>query len=175
MRNIIIGLVAIVAFAATGNSAFAYELPASVSTKTSITQGVGEVDFSRPSTLEGTFTVDTTSGEEAWITAGDVANGEEGYGFYINADLLYAVTSTGYITWRMPIAFIRAEHTVTVKSSYTPGDGVRFDTSAKEQYSRGIMQGYLPGFGERLFGALNVRVTPAHPVTVTVGSWKYTE
>ena len=176
MQKFIIGLIAVVAIAAP-SAAFAYELPGPVSSS-SIALGAGEVDFSRPSVVEGTISVDRFHGK-AWITAGDVAHAAAGYGFYIYDDMLYGISNTGGsqgVSWNLPLGFVRPGQPIIVRAAYTPGDGIRFDTewvaSDWAQYSRGIIQGTLPSASIRGLGALfGLSVN----TELTVGSWKYSE
>lgn len=175
MQKLIIGLIAVVAIAAPGSAALAYELPQSVSTESSFALGAGEVDFSRASVVEGTVTVDRVNGD-AWITAGDVAHEATGYGFYIHDDMLYGVSNTGGLNWNLPLGFVRPGQPITVRAAYTPNDGIRFDTQWQAadwgQYSRGIIQGLLPNYAIRGLGAL---FGTAVKIELTVGSWKYSE
>lgn len=163
-----------VAFLSYGGAAFAYELPSSVSTQSSVSLGAGEVDLSRPAVVEGTITVDSIRGSAAWVTAGDVSNGATGFGFCVVDNMLYLVSNTGSFPFRMPVAFVRVGDTVKVRAAYTPGEAIRFDTWATEQYSRGILQNFLPSV-LRGIGALNVQVGGHTPATVTVGSWHYSQ
>lgn len=175
MHKLIIGLIAVVAIAAPGSAALAYELPGPVSVDSSspVALGAGEVDFSRASVVEGTVTMDRFGGR-AWITAGDVAHEAAGYGFYIYDDMLYGVSNTGNISWNLPLGFIRPGQPITVRAAYTPNDGIRFDTQWQAadwgQYSKGIIQGMLPYSSVRGLGALFGLATNA---TATVGSWSY--
>lgn len=178
MQKLIIGLIAVVAIAAPGSAALAYELPSPVSTDASVALGSGEVDFSKPSVVEGTVTVDSVNGR-AWITAGDVAHEADGYGFYINDDKLYGVSNSGGslgVRWNLMLGFIRPGQPVTVRASYTPGEGIRFDTkwvaSDWSQYSRGIIQGVFPNSAIYGMGAL---FGTAGNLQLSVGSWKYTQ
>lgn len=172
MKKILFSFVIAAVFLGSGSVAMAYELPSSVSTKGSVSLGSGEVDLSKGSVLSGTITVDNVSGEIVWITAGDVAHGSTGYGFVIAENLIYVVSNTGSMTFRMPLAFVRTGQTVTVSAVYTPGDGIRTSTSATGQYSIGIVQGFLPDRHIRGLGAFNAFVEKGD-VNLVVGSWAY--
>ena len=177
MKKSLIALATAVSFFGMSAAALAYELPSPVTvtaapgTVGDYAAGEGEVDFWRPSVVEGTITTDTDRNVQAWITAGDVANGESGYGFVLINNMLYAVTKDSF-EFRMPIAFVKPGNTVTVRAAYTPNDGIRIDTSAIEQYSRGILLDFLPNAWVRAAKALVVKVQGQ--ANITIGSWKYT-
>lgn len=177
MKKTIIALATAASFFGMNAVALAYELPSPVTVNATYgtvgdyAAGEGEVDFSRPSVVEGTITTDADRGVQAWITAGDVANGGTGYGFVLADNMLYAVTRDSY-EFRMPFAFVKPGNTVTVRAAYTPNDGIRIDTAAVEQYSRGIVLDFLPNAWVRAAKALVVKVKGV--ANITVGSWKYT-
>jgi len=174
MKKVFFSFALALVFMGTGSAALAYEIPLPVITHDAVSQGSGEVDLSRASVVEGTVTVDSVaSGSVSWITAGDLAQGQAGYGFLVLDNMIYAVSNTGDFAYRMPLAFVRPGYTVKVRAAYTPNDGIRLDTWATEQYSRGIIQGFLPGTFYRGLGAFNASVKG--PVNLTVGSWSYTQ
>lgn len=177
MKKTIIAFATAASFFGMNAVALAYEIPSPVTVNAAYgtvgdyAAGEGEVDFSRPSVVEGTITTDTDRSVQAWITAGDVANGGSGYGFYLENNMLYAVTKDSY-EFRMPLAFVKPGNTVTVRAAYTPSDGIRLDTSAVEQYSRGILLDFLPNVWAKATKALVVKVKGT--ANITIGSWKYT-
>lgn len=158
--------------------AFAYELPAPITTQNSFSGGTGEVDFTKSSSVEGTIKIDSVDGESVWVTAGDIASGKAGYGFFIHDDKLFGVTRMGQEEFQhlLPLGFVRPNTEITVKAVYTPGEAVRFDTSAFEAYSRGIVMDYIPGAWLRGLGAFNASVqSKNNPANLFVGTWKYSQ
>lgn len=157
--------------------AFAYQIPTPMTISDTFKGGEGEVDFTRASNVSGTIKIDTTNGESAWLTAGDVSGGNTGYGFFIHDDQLFGVSRTNANSGQrmLPLGYVQAGTEITLKASFTPGEGVRFDTSAEKAYSRGIIMDYLPGWMRGL-GAFNSSVTSRNnPANLFVGTWSYTE
>lgn len=162
------------------SSAFAYSLntSVSVSSSTPLVAGLGEVDLTRPSVVEGDLSVDNVSGESFFLTAGNVAGGETGYGFAVKDDRAYAVSNTaGGVPYFLPLGFVHPGASLHVKAVYTPGDAIRVDTSSSDgswqEYSRGIVLGSLPS----AFYSVNAIVAAIgykfNPANGTVGSWHY--
>lgn len=177
MKKSLISAIVVVSALLPVSAAFAYQLPSPINTSTHFAGGSGEVDLSLPSSVQGTVSVDTTDGENAWVTAGDVAGGQPGYGYFIHDDMLFGVTHTGYLQYLLPLGFVHPNTVVSVKATYTPNDGVRFDTASNSigwnQYSRGILKD-LPNSAIRGLGAFNVSVTSKNnPSNIFVGSWSY--
>lgn len=162
------------------SSAFAYSLntPVSVSSSTPFAAGLGEVDLSRPSSVEGDMSVSSVSGEGFFLTAGNVAGGEAGYGFAMRDDQLYAVSVNSGIPYFLPLGFVHPGAPIHVKATYTPGDAIRVDTYSQDgswqEYSRGItLSGNLPSafFSvNAIMSSLTIKDTEA---TGVVGSWQY--
>ncbi len=167
---------AVSVFLMTGAPAFASSsILGPVTVDSTYTTGEGTVDFTRPSVLEATFSVDKVSETEAYITAGNVANGERGYGFGLIGNMIYLVSNNGGVAQKMPLAFIYPGVVTHAKASYTPGDAIRVDTNSFSegvfsQYSRGILMGSMPT--SRFFPLLTAQVKNA---VVTVGSWSYSD
>lgn len=162
-------------FFAFGASAHAFELPSPVAVSGSVVaeQGENRVDFSRASEIKGEFTVSDLR-SRAYITVGDVANGEQGYGFMQDRDILYLVSNNGVYTHRMPIAIFTEPKKFTIEADFTPGYGITFDTSAVKSYSRGILQRNLPGAMTWRPSALHANVDNGNGV-LTVSDWSYTD
>jgi hypothetical protein len=177
MKKSLITLALFVSFFGTSSAALAYSLPGPVTVSSTHELGTGEVDFTRAAVVEGTFSVDRISGEEVYLTAGDVANGASGFGFLFKDEKVYAVSATGgtfTIARRMPIGFIWPGQSITVRAVFTPNDGIRLDTysvsSVFKQYSRGIIMDSLPSI--RFAPAFSAK---AQGATLSVGSWSYTQ
>lgn len=175
MKKSLFALAAVLAFATTGSTAFAYQIPGPVVVDSASTLGTGEVDFSRPSVIEGTFSIDRLSGEEVYLTAGDVAGGAAGYGFIVRDDALYVVSSNGGdFGRRMHLGFVFPGQSIHVKATYTPYDAIRIDTdtvsSVFQSYSRGIVMDFLPTL--RSASAFSAKATRA---TASVNSWSYAQ
>lgn len=175
MKNSLFVLAAAFVFFGSGSAALAYQIPGPVVVDNASVLGTGEVDFTRPSVVEGTFSVDRLSGEEVYVTAGDVANGASGYGFIVQNDMLYAVSSDGGLfARRMPLGFVFPGQAIHVVALYTPNDAIRIDTdtvsSVFKSYSRGIVMDTLPSL--RFAPAFSAKAKNA---TATVGSWSYAQ
>lgn len=176
MQKLFITLVLVASVFAGASNAFAYELSGPITTlEPNVGLGVGEADLSKPSIISGTFSVDRTDyNQKVWITTGDVAGAKDGYGFYTFENKLYGVTSSNGFMWVLGLGFIKPNVPVTVRAVYTPGESIRFDTSAVGNYSRGIEQQFLPNTWIRTVDALDTRVMSSFNVaTLTVSNWSY--
>lgn len=162
-------------FFAFGASAFAYELssPVVVSGGAAVEEGSSQVDFSRSSRIEGRFIVNDLR-SRAYITVGNVAAGEQGYGFMVDREVLYLVSNNGVFTHRMPVAIFTEPKEFTIEADFTPGYGITFDTTAVENFSRGILQRFLPGASVFRPSALHANVDNGSGV-LTVSDWKYSD
>lgn len=180
MHKSLIALAAALTFLSTGSVAFAYELPAPVSTDSVYVGGEGEVDLSRPSSIEATLSTDNTYDESIWATAGDVAGGFNGYGFFLKEDMLYLVSHNDSSMWMIPLQFVHKGAPVHVVAHYTPFEGIRVDSSSVDgswsEYARAILTDYLPNGAFHNLGAFNVSVTSRFSASVLrVGEWKYAQ
>lgn len=165
------------------SSAFAYSLPSSitVSTSTPFTASTGEVDLSRPSSVEGDMSVSSVSDEGFFLTAGDVASGKPGYGFAIKDDRIYAVSFNSAFPYFLPLGFVHPGVSIHVRAVYTPGEAIRVDTSSSDdaswqEFSRGIqLDNELPSAFFSV-NAINASVTSKYGMdTGVIGSWTYNQ
>lgn len=181
-KSIVLSALALTLVSPIAASAASFSIPAPVTVAAgqSHVAGEGDVDFTRPSCLEGTITLDKYTSADVLLTAGDVAGGGAGYGFVVYGQMLNIVATNGQSVRRTPLGFFFPGQATHVKACFTPNDGVRVDTatyqgsygenSAFSQYSRGIVQDSLP----------SVRYAPAisaksNDGSLTIGSWKYTD
>lgn len=173
MNKSFVAAFALAVFVVPGVS-LAYELPSPVSTVggETISLGAGEATLSKRSVIEGTFTLDKVNREDAYLTVGDVANQESGYGFFMHENMVYAVTHTGSFEYRMPLAFLTPGNPVTFRAEYIPGFGIKLDTAAYMQYSRGVVLDFYPNFLART-SALNVHIKSNDGTRLDVGAFSY--
>lgn len=154
--------------------ALAYNLPEAVSTQSTLSYGDKEATFGSKSCIEGSFATNKTSSTgQSYLTVGNIAGGEAGYGFMLEEDMVYVTTHNGWFESRMPIVFLKDNDNVHFRACFIPGEGVRVDTRSSWLWSRSISQDFLPTTYAAANSALKVNVTQGKGVTVTVNSWNF--
>ncbi|MDE1944804.1 MAG: hypothetical protein KGI03_00830 [Patescibacteria group bacterium] len=183
MYKTVMGAAMALSLAAIPASAFAFELPGPVSVQTAYASGQGAVDFTKSAEVQGTFTIsDDQYDAGEWITAGDVANGASGFGFYAKNGMLYVVASDGSFTRRIFSDFFAPGTTITVDAKYD-ATARRIDFKNKTwskalnmpEYGYGVVMDGLPWASSVSADPLRVLLNPQNygTTTLSVMSWSY--
>jgi len=161
-------------------SAFAYTLPAPVTVSTSSPAVLGskEPNFSKESSIVGTFEVNTVDGETAQMTAGNFNFGSTGYGYFLKDQFLYGIVQDGGIRSMVMLGFVHPNTPITISAVYIPGHGVDFNTNSINpnwnQFSRGIIQA---GIGNTPFdlSALDSSINHNSDATLKINKWTFNQ
>jgi hypothetical protein len=178
MNKFIISAIVSLAFVAPA-STFAYTLPTPVKVATSTPVSLGEKhpDFSKPSSITGTFEVNTIENETAQMTVGNFNFGNIGYGYFLKDQFLYGLVQNGGLRTMVLLGFVHPNTPITISASYTPQHGVKFDTYSINpewnQFSRGIIEA---GIGGSVFdlSALDSSIVRGD-AGLTVNSWTFNQ
>lgn len=176
MKSIVTVFASIALF--TPFSAFAYTLPAPVKVAISTPVALSTADFSKPSSITGTFEVNTVAGETAQMTVGNFNFGEIGYGYFLKDEFLYGLVQSGGLRSMVFLGFVHPNTPITISASYTPQYGVKFDTQSINpdwnQFSRGIIEA---GIGGSVFdfSALDASIIRNSDAALTINNWTFNQ